>query len=222
METLLQDLRHGMRVLKKKPGFTLIAIVTLALGIGANTAIFSVAHAVLLGPLPNERPEELVLIWSAFQKMGASRAPASAIEMREIRERSQLLQDVGGIWVGTGTLTGEQEPEQIKLASVTHNFFDVLGAKPLLGRTFVAEDEGVQIGNATILSYGLWQRRFGGEPGIIGRQIRVGTGGTTVVGVMPQDFQVVFSPRRQTCRPTLRRGQRSLRRSTGRRRTCTT
>ena len=193
-QTLFQDLRHGARILKKKPGFTLIAIVTLALGIGANTAIFSVAHAVLLGPLPYKRPDELVLIWSAFQKMGASRAPASAIEMREIKERSQLLRDVGGIWVGTGSLTGEQEPEQIKLASVTYDFFDVLGAQPLLGRAFNSADEEVQPGKAIILSYGLWQRRFGGDPGIIGRQIRVGTGGTTVVGVMPQDFQVVFSP----------------------------
>ena len=194
MQTLFQDIRHGARILRKRPGFTLIAVVTLALGIGANAAIFSVANAVLFDPLPYERPEDLVLIWSAFQKMGASRAPASAIEMREIKERSQLLQDVGGIWVGSGTLTGDDQPEQIKLASVTHNFFDVLGAQPMLGRTFVPEDEVVQPGNATILSYGLWQRRFGGDPGVIGRQIRVGIGATTVVGVMAQDFQVVFTP----------------------------
>src|SRR6185369_14511361 len=194
MQNLIQDLRYGARMLRKKRGFALIAIATLALGIGANTAIFSVAHAVLFGPLPYERPDELILIWSAFHKMGASRAPASAVEMREIKDRSQLLEDVGGIWVGTGTLTGEQEPEQIKLASVTHNFFSVLGAKPMLGRTFLPEDEDANVGNAIILSYGLWQRRFGSDPGIIGRQIRVGTGGTTVVGVMPQDFQVVFSP----------------------------
>jgi putative ABC transport system permease protein len=194
MQTLFQDLRYGARMLRKKPGFTVIAIATLALGIGANTAIFSVAYAVLLGPLPYERPEQLALIWSSFQKMGASRAPASAVEMREIRDHSELLQDLAGIWVGNGTLTGDQEPEQIKLASVTDNFFSVLGAQPVLGRTFAPEDQSTQGTRAMILSYGLWQRRFGKDPDVIGRQIRLGSGSATVVGVMPQKFQLLFSP----------------------------
>ncbi|MFY9609208.1 MAG: ABC transporter permease [Blastocatellia bacterium] len=194
MLTLAQDLRYGARLLLKKPGFTLIAVMTLALGIGANTAIFSVAYTVLVGPLPYDRPEQLVLIWSSFQKMGATRAPASAIQMRGIQERTRLLEDLAGIWVGNGTLTGELEPEQIKLASVTHNFFDVLGAKPILGRVFLPEDQDAQSSRAMILSYGLWQRRFGNDPGIIGRQIRVGSGSATVVGVMARDFQLLFSP----------------------------
>lgn len=194
MQTLIRDLRYGARMLMKKPGFTSIAVVTLALGIGANTAIFSVAYAVLLGPLPYERPEQLALVWSSFQKMGASRAPASGVEMREIRERSQLLEDLAGIWVGNGTLTGEQEPEQIKLASVTHNFFTVLGAQPMLGRIFAPEDQDAQGSTAMILSYGLWQRRFGKDPDVIGRQIRLGSRSTTIVGVMPEHFQLLFSP----------------------------
>ena len=194
MKTVFQDLRYGARILSKKPGLTLIAIVTLALGIGANTAIFSVAYAVLRGPLPYEHPEGLALIWSSFQKMGASRAPASGVEMRGIQERSQSLQDLAGIWVGNGTLTGEQEPEQIKLASVTHNFFGVLGATPLLGRAFEPEDQDAKGSRAMILSYALWERRFGGDPGIIGRQIRLGSAGANVVGVMPQDFHLLFSP----------------------------
>jgi putative ABC transport system permease protein len=194
METLIQDMRYGARILAKKPGLTAVAVLTLALGIGANTAIFSVAYAVLLGPLPYERPEELALIWSSFQKMGAARAPASGVEMREIRERSQMLQDLAGIWVGNGTLIGEPEPEQIKLGSVTYNFFGVLGARPLLGRAFAPEDQDTKGSGVMILSYGLWQRRFGGDPNILGRQIRLAGNSVTVVGVMPQGFQLLFSP----------------------------
>ena len=195
LHNLMDDLCYGLRLWRKQPGFTAIAVLTLALGIGANAAIFSVAYATLLGPLPYTRPDELVLLWSSFQKMGAARAPGSAIEMREIKQRSQSLADVAAIWVGNGTLVGEPEPEQIKLASVTHNFFHVLGAPPLLGRVFAIEDETAQDGERPlILSYALWQRRYGGDPGIVGRQVQLGGGSATVVGVMPREFQLLFSP----------------------------
>jgi predicted permease len=189
------DLRYGLRLWLRKPGFTAVAVLTLALGIGANTAVFSVAYATLLAPLPYARADELVLLWSSFQKMGASRAPASAVEMREIRRQSRTLADLAGIWVGNGTLTGEQEPEQIKLGSVTHNFFEVLGARPLIGRAFTPADENAQDGGRPlILSYALWQRRYGGDTGVVGRQVRLGGGSATVVGVMPREFQLHFAP----------------------------
>lgn len=194
METLWQDLRYGLRTLRKQPGFAVLAVLTLALGIGANTGVFSVVHAVLLGALPYERPEQLVLVWSDFQKSGAQRAPAAGVQLREIRARSQTLQDLAGIWVGNGTLAGEPVAEQIKLAQVTANFFAVLGAQPLLGRTFLPAEEGPGGRRALLLSHGLWQRRYGGDPQIIGRAIRMEGSEATVVGVMPPQFQLLFPP----------------------------
>lgn len=194
MEILWQDVRYCLRSLLKQPGFTALAILTLALGVGANTGVFSVLHAVLLGALPYERPEELVLVWSDFQKSGARRAPAAGLQLREIRTRSQALRDLAGIWVGNGTLTGAPEAEQIKLAQVTANFFAVLGAQPLLGRTFLPTEEGAGGRRALLLSHGLWQRRFGGDPQIVGRAIRMEGSEATVVGVMPPQFQLQFPP----------------------------
>jgi putative ABC transport system permease protein len=190
---LRQDLRYGARMLLKRPGFTLMVALTLALGIGANTAIFSVVYAVLIEPLPYERPEQLTIVWSNFQTMGASRAPASGIEMREIRERSQSLQDLAGIWVGNGTLMGDPEPEQIKVALVTTNFFSVLGAQPLLGRAFLPEEQGAGGRRAIILSHDLWKRRYGGDLSLIGRTLRF-QDSPTVVGIMPENFQLRFPP----------------------------
>ena len=194
LDALAQDLSYGVRMLLKHPAFTAVAVITLALGIGANAAIFSVAHAVLLRPLPYDRPQELTVLWSSMQKMGASRAPASGIELREIRERSQLFSDIAGVWVANGTLTGEAEPEQVKVGYVTSNVFAVLGAWPSVGRSFLPEEEGNGARPAIILSYGLWVRRYGGDPNILGRTIRFEGGSCTVVGVMSRDFQLLFSP----------------------------
>jgi putative ABC transport system permease protein len=193
IDALARDLRFSVRLLSKQPRFAFVVTVTIALGIGANTAIFSVVNAVLVKPLPYERSSELALIWSTFEKMGASRAPASGTELREIRDRSQLLADVAGIWVGNGTLTGDPEPEQVKLASVTNNFFSVLGARPLLGRTFLPEEHGAGP-RELLISYALWKRRFGEDRDIVGRAVRLNGGSFTIVGVMPQDFLLAFPP----------------------------
>ncbi|HEV8485217.1 MAG TPA: ABC transporter permease, partial [Blastocatellia bacterium] len=193
LDTLWQDLRYGVRILRKHPGFTAIAVITLALGIGANTAIFSVVHAVLLRQLPYERPQELMVIWTNLRTSGADRAPASGVELREIRNRSRLFNELAGIWVGNGTLTGEGEPEQLKVGNVTANTFSLLGARPLLGRSFLPEDEAHAGGTAIILSYGLWARRYGGDPEILGRAVRLEGDNRTVVGVMPPDFRLLFS-----------------------------
>ncbi len=193
METLWQDLRYGVRMLLRQPALAVIAILTLALGIGANTAIFGVVDAVLLKPLPaHGRPDQLTLIWSSFEQMAIARAPSSGTQWNEIRERSRTLADLGAIWVGNGTLLGEAEPEQIKLGSVTANFFDVLEVQPLLGRTFQKEEQGQGARRAIVLSHGLWQRRYGADANIIGRAIRVNGREATVVGVMPQAFQLHF------------------------------
>ena len=123
-ETLFQDVRYGLRLLLKSPGFTAVAVLTLALGIGANTAIFSVVHAVLLKPLPYPDANRLAMIWTGLGK--ETRAPATGMEVAQYRERSRLFDQIAGIWVTNGTLVGEGEPEQIKLAQVTDNFFSLL------------------------------------------------------------------------------------------------
>jgi predicted permease len=187
---LAHDARQAARALGRAPGFAALVAVTTALGIGANTAIFSVVEAALLRPLPYERPEELALVWSSFQKMGASRAPAAGAELRALRERGAPFRDVAGIWVGTGTLTGDGEPEQIKVANVTPNFFATLGASPSLGRAFPA-DAAPGLAEV-VLTDGLWRRRFGGDPGVVGSVVRFGQQGFTVAGVMPADFRLAF------------------------------
>ena len=190
IESCLQDIRYAARALRKSPGFTLIAILTLALGIGVNTAIFSVVHAVLLRPLPYVHPEQLAFIWSSF-KSASSRAPTSGPALTEIQHRSRLAQDVAAIWVGTGTFTSETNPEQVKVAFVTTNFLQTLGVPPALGRVF-RKDEQFNGPPAIVLTHGLWQRRFGADPSIVGKGVAFLGESATVIGVMPPDFQLHF------------------------------
>jgi hypothetical protein len=169
--SLLQDVRYGARIMMKRPAFSLFAVLTLAIGIGTNTAIFSVVNAVLLEPLPYSGANRLAIVWSVFKNAGLARAPASGHALAEMRSRSRLFQDFGGIWVGSGALTGEGEPEQIKLGQVTANFFSVLGAKPALGRLFLPEEEGGRGAAVILLSDGLWRRRFAADPRIVGQRV---------------------------------------------------
>src|SRR5436190_3127282 len=189
--SFFQDLRYALRILRKKRSFTVFALLSLCVGIGVNTAIFSVLHAVLLEPLPYADSQQLAIVWSVFPGEGLSRSPASGPELDEIRKRSRLFQEFGGIWVGSGALIGDGEPEQIKLGQVTANFFSVLGAKPALGRAFFADEEG---GRAplVILSDGLWRRRYAADPRIVGKSIRTAGATLTVVGVMPPNFELIF------------------------------
>ena len=191
IESVLRDVRYAWRALRKSPGFTAVAVLTLALGIGVNTAIFSVVYAVLLRPLPYDRPEQLGLIWSDFQQSGALHAPTSGVILGELQHRSRLLQDVAGIWVGSGTFTGEANPEQVKVGFVTPNFLQLLGVRPALGRVFAA-DEKFGGRPAVVLSNGLWRRRFGGDPAIVGKGVPFQGVSATVVGVLPVDFQLHF------------------------------
>jgi predicted permease len=193
LETLPQDTRYAWRALWKAPGLTAVAVLTLALGIGVNTAIFSVFYAVLMRPLPYDRPEQLALIWSTFQRTAASRAPTSGPLLGEIQHRSRLLKDVAGIWVGNATFIGEPNPEQVKVGFVTPNFLSLLGVRPALGRVF-APGESFGGRAVVMLSDGLWRRRFGADSNIVGKTVRTQDASATVVGVLPPGFQLYFPP----------------------------
>jgi putative ABC transport system permease protein len=193
MDRFVQDLRYSVRALLQERGFGLMVALIMMLGIGANTAIFSVVYSVLLRPLPYPRPADLALIWSNLQKMGAPRAPATGAALQQIRDGCRVFQDVAGIWVGTGTFTGEQEPEQVKVALVSTNFFSVLGVKPALGRDFSPDDQSLGE-RPVILSYGIWRRRFGGDPNIIGQTVPAAEGSFRVAGILPANFALAFPP----------------------------
>jgi len=191
LDSLWADVRYSARVSRKHLAITLMAVLTVAIGVGANTAIFSVVHAVLLNPLPYPNAGRLAAIESGFGE--ELRAPASRYEVAQLRMRSRLFDRIEGIWVTNGLVPGGGEPEQVKLGDVTENFLSLLCAKPALGRLFTADDAIAKGPTAIVISYGLWQRRFGGDPGVIGRTLRVGEYAITIIGVMPQDFRLIFA-----------------------------
>ena len=192
LETLWADARYAFRTLRKNPGFAAIAILTLALGIGANTAIFSVLDGVILKPLPYPHADRLALIWTELRDAGQTRAPFSGPDMMDVKRRSRLFQDVGGTWVGSVALTGTAEPEQIKVAFVTDNFLTVLGAHPARGRLFAPQDDVKGAAPTIILTDGLWRRRFGADRKLLGSSIRVNGEEAAVIGIMPADFRLIF------------------------------
>jgi putative ABC transport system permease protein len=194
VQTLWQDLRYGARMLLKKPGFTLIAVLTLALGIGANTAIFSVVYAVLLRPLPYQEPERLTLLWTRLEKIGLEQNWVSEPEVLDFREQSQLFESFGVVNGSSFILTGDGEPEQLSGAEVSTNFFSVLGAKIKAGRDFTPDEETPGAPRVAILSHGFWQRDFGGEQSVIGSTINLSGRPTTVIGVLPPHFTLMVPP----------------------------
>ena len=202
MSGLIQDLRYGIRMLVKSPGFTLIAVVTLALGIGANTTIFSVINTTVLKPIPFPDPQRLVLVWETFGKGPDNWNIVSAPNFWDFRRQSRSFEgmaifDSAGRGYNLSPTGTKQEPEQVSGLRVSSGFFDVLGVKPLLGRTFLPEEENLGRDRVVVLSYGLWKRRYGGDPALVGRTIKVDGEDFTVVGVMPRQFQWQFwsSPR---------------------------
>jgi len=194
LETTLRDARYAWRGLWRSPGFALAAILTLALGIGANTAIFSVVDAMLLEPLPYRDSSRLVFVWSDMSEAGYPRAPLSGPELADLRDRARLFSGFGAIWSSTAALNGDGDPEQLRIGRVTPDFFSVLGADAARGRTFVSGEDGDGAPPSILLSAALWQRRFGGDPGIVGRRILVNGRPTTVVGVMPASFRLLLPP----------------------------
>ena len=189
MLTFLRDLRYALRTLRKMPSFTIVAVLVLALGIGANTAIFSVVNSVLLRPLPFPGADRLALIWETDLKDGIKREGPSAPNFLDWKEQSQSFEDMELLEVGTGTVTGDSEPEQVDGLRVTTNFLSMLGARTVLGRTFTAaEGAGKARFPVAVLTNGFWKRRFGADPRVIGRTFIMNSEPYTVIGVLTPDF----------------------------------
>ena len=186
LDTAVQDLRFGARALRRNPGFAAIAILTLALGIGANAAIFSVVNAVLLEPLPWNEPDRAVMIWSkwvAFDKTWVATG-----EVVDYRRRASTLSEVAAWGDGQVNLTGDGDPERVAAGSVSANIFSTLGVAPLLGRTFTAAEDLPNGPSLVVLSHSLWSRRYAADPNIAGRTIQINGRAYEVTGVMPPDF----------------------------------
>jgi predicted permease len=188
LDTLWQDARFGMRMLIKRPGFTAVAILTLGLGIGANTAIFSVVEAVLLRPLPYHDPDRLVLLKQSSVKGSLATATISQFDFGTLRDQNHAFSQIAA-YANTGfNMTGRGNAERLAGATVTGDLFAVLGVAPVVGRTFRAEEDSPGRNQVCILSYGLWQRDFGGQPEVIGTTLVLNDLPTEVVGIMPQGF----------------------------------
>jgi predicted permease len=193
VENLIQDVRYGFRVLLRKPGFAAVAVLTLALGIGANTAIFSLVNAVLLRPLPFADADRLVLIKESLPKLGWLDLSTSAAEFLDYKDGNRVFEQIAGFTDQSLNLTGQGEPERVQAARVSASLFPLLGVQPQRGRAFSAEED--QLGNdrVVILSHGLWQRHFGSDENVIGKMVRLDDKPFTVVGVMPPSFQFPYA-----------------------------
>jgi predicted permease len=189
METLLQDLRYGVRMLLKAPGFTIAAVLTLAVGIGANTAIFSVVNSLLLHPLPYDKPGELVWVWSTNPSKGLNEESLSPPDFLDWKSQNQSFEDMAVVGGVLPTVIGLGEPERVLAGSVTSNFFSVLGVKPSLGRTFAPDDDQPGKDRVLVLANWFWKTRLAGDPDIVGKTLTLGDGSYTIIGVMPSDFQ---------------------------------
>lgn len=188
MDVLLQDARHAVRLLRRRPGFASLAVITLALGIGANSAMFSLIRGVLLEPLPYEAPDQLVMFWEPRPESEVTHL--SARELLEYREATSSFEEVAGYTLGQATLTEGSEPARVPFAAVSGNAFATLGVPALLGRAITSDDEAPGADGVVLLSYRLWQRQFGGAPDLVGGTIRMNGQPRTVIGIMPPGFQL--------------------------------
>jgi putative ABC transport system permease protein len=190
MGTFWQDLRYGARMLRKSPGFTFVAVLTLALGIGANTVIFSVVNAVILRPLPYPNPQQLVIVWETDNVRKIPRGTAPPADFLDWRSQNRVFQSMSGVQLSSMNLTGSGAPQQLLGVRVSPNFFDVLGLRPALGRTFLAEEEQPGHDRSVILSHDIWVRSFGSSPSVIGQSVIISDIPYTVVGVLPSGFNL--------------------------------
>ena len=184
-----QDVRYGLRMLAKNPAFTAIAVLALALGIGANSAIFSVVNAILLRPLPYKNPEQLVMVWENATHLGFPKDTPSPANFLDWRQQTTVFEGMAAFTERSFNLTGVGEPERLDGRRVSSNLFDLLGVRPIIGRTFVPQEDqpGTKV---VLLNESLWKRRFGGDPGVIGRVLTLNNEAYTVVGVLPHSVRL--------------------------------
>ncbi len=189
METLFKDIRYGITSLRKHPGFSIIVVVVLAVGIGANSAVFSVVNGVLLRPLPYRGSDRLVMVWGNFTKLNIDRLNAKAAEYEDYRAQNQIFEQVAAFDTQSLNLAGDEQAERLVGGRVTPNLFPLLGAQAEQGRALAQDENQIGHDNVVILSHGFWQRRFGGKDTALGQHLRLNDQDYTVIGVMPQSFQ---------------------------------
>lgn len=188
MQTLWQDLRYGARVLLKQSGFTLIAVVALGLGIGANTAIFSVVNAVLLQALPYRDADRIVMVWENNRQRGNNQNVINLGNFSDWKERNRVFEDMAVFFDTTANLTSDGDPLEVPAQAATTNLFSLLGVNPILGRSFTPDDGKEGAARVVLLSHNLWQQRFGGDAQIVGRKLILNNQEATVIGVLPANF----------------------------------
>jgi predicted permease len=189
MPSFAQDLRYALRMLFKNPGFTIVAVLTLALGIGANVATFSVVYAVLLRPLPFPQPEQLVRVFDDLRSSNVKNVGMSAPELWDLQDRSGVFQDLSAVWPIDSDIAGGDRPVRAETLAVSPDYFTMLGIKPELGRVFTQQDSVPGFIEAVVISDGFWRRNYGSDPKIIGRTMRLDNDLYTIIGVMPPGFR---------------------------------
>jgi len=187
---MANDLRYAFRQIVKHPGFTAVVVLTLALGIGANSAIFSVVNGVLLRPLPYQEPDRLVYIYSQFPTLGFDEFWVSPPEYRDLQERAHSFQSIGAWRTGRVNVAGTESPVRVTAAITTAEFFTTMGVSPVVGRPFGTEEDQPDGPAVAVISHGLWQRVFGGDRNLVGRRVEIDGAPTTITGVMPEDFDI--------------------------------
>jgi putative ABC transport system permease protein len=189
IQDAVQDLRVGLRMLRKSPGFSAVAIITLAFGIGANTAIFSIVNAVLLHSLPYRDPDRLVRIYFNEPGLGLRDVRFSKPELDDLQTRAGVFEDVSPIFEGSENLTGVKQPERLEAVNGSYSYFSMLGVTPQIGRLFGPEDFAPGFAPEAVISDGLWRRAYGADPNVLGRTIRIDGDPTTIIGVLPRGFR---------------------------------
>lgn len=188
MATLLQDIRYGLRLLGKSRGLTVVVVLTVALGVGANTALFSVVDAVLLRPLPFTHPDQLVAVKMDMPGLNVTDIGLSQPELQDLQRNSGVLEDISAVWPIDANITGREKPWRVEANAVSTNFFSLLDAKPQLGRVFNASDSREGFSEGAVISDSLWHKMFGGDPNVLGKSFRLDMDLYTIIGVMPPEF----------------------------------
>jgi putative ABC transport system permease protein len=189
IETSGQNLRYAVRMLRRSPGFTAVGILTLALGIGANVATFTVVHAVLLNPLPFAHPEQLVRVYDDLRGSNSHDVGMSVPEFWDLRDKSGVFQEISAAWPVDANLTGGEHPDRVEFLGTSTNYFTLLGVRAQLGRVYTVQDSQPGFTEGITISDGFWHRMFGGDPNVLGKKIRLDSDLYTIIGVMPPDFR---------------------------------